>query len=156
MGWTDTHLHEFTLAQPGVGAPIVVGIPDDEFESGRETLPGWEIPVIHHLSEPGQAARYEYDFGDGWAHEVVLEAVVPPDAGSKYPRCLGGERACPPEDCGGPYRYAEFLEAIHDPKHPSHKELLEWAGGEFDPDRFDPGAVSFDDPRERWEIAFSE
>jgi hypothetical protein len=156
MGWTDSHLHQFALAVPGSGAPIVVGIADDEFESGQETLPGWEIPVIQHLSEAGQTARYEYDFGDGWAHELLLDAIEPPEGGSNYPRCLGGERACPPEDCGGPYGYAEFLEAIHDSEHPSHNELLDWAGGEFDPDRFDPGAVSFDDPRERWEIAFSE
>jgi len=156
MGWLDCHLHEFRLAEPSSGAPIVVGIPDDEFESGRETMSGWEVPAIQFLSEPGQKARYEYDFGDGWEHEVLLEALSPAEDGAQYPRCLAGERACPPEDCGGPHGYAEFLQAIADPKHRSHKELLEWAGGEFEPDRFHAEQVGFDDPRERWEIAFSE
>jgi hypothetical protein len=156
MGWQDYHLHEFRIAQIGSGPPIVVGIPDDEFESGRETLPGWQSPVIRYLTEPGQTATYEYDFGDGWEHEVLLEALALAEEGTVYPYCLSGERACPPEDCGGPYGYAEFLEAIGDPGHPSHKELLEWVGGEFVADRFDPKQVGFDDPKERWEIAFSE
>jgi hypothetical protein len=156
MGWLDYHLHEFSLAQPSSRAAIKLGLPDDEFDSGRDTLPGWQIPVTLYLSEPGQAAKYDYDFGDGWSHEVLLEAIMLAEEGAEYPRCLDGKCACPPEDCGGPYGYANFLQAIADPEHPSHNDLVEWAGGDFNPSRFDLGQVRFDDPRERWEIAFSE
>jgi hypothetical protein len=80
---------------------------------------------------------YTYDFGDGWEHEVLVEKILPPEPGAHYPRCLKGKGACPPEDVGGVYGYADFLEAIQDPNHPEHDEYLEWIGGEFDPDAFD-------------------
>ena len=67
---------------------------------------------------------YEYDFGDGWSHEIVLEKVIGPIAGSVGIECLDGARACPPEDCGGPWGYQEFLEAIGDPIHPEHEEMI--------------------------------
>ena len=87
---------------------------------------------------------YEYDFGDGWEHEVVLEKVLARDSTAKYPRCLGGARACPPEDCGGPGGYINFLGAISDPEHEEHDEYLDWIGGEFDPDKFDPAEFETD------------
>jgi hypothetical protein len=80
---------------------------------------------------------YEYDFGDGWEHEILLEKVFQPDPGVRYPRLIGGARACPPEDCGGTGGYANFLEAISDPEHEEHDEYLDWIGGEFDPEKFD-------------------
>jgi hypothetical protein len=86
--------------------------------------------------------RYEYDFGDGWDHELLIEKILPPEAGKRYPVCLAGKRACPPEDCGGIWGYVGFLEAIHDPQHPEHEEMLEWVGGEFDPDAFDLDEVN--------------
>lgn len=95
---------------------------------------------------------YEYDFGDSWLHEVVLEAHVP--APKKLPICLGGERACPPEDVGGPHGYEEFLAAIKDPRHEEHESMLEWVGGGFDPEVFDAEKVSFDPPKKRWRMAF--
>src|SRR3989338_6218982 len=75
--------------------------------------------------------------GDGWKHSVVLEAPLPAEAGKTYPLCLAGARACPPDDCGGPYGYEDFLKAIGDKKHPQHKEMLDWIGGDFDPELFD-------------------
>ncbi|MDO8804489.1 MAG: plasmid pRiA4b ORF-3 family protein [Elusimicrobiota bacterium] len=75
--------------------------------------------------------------GDGWKHSVVLEATLPAEAGKTCPLCLAGSRSCPPEDCGGPYGYEDFLKAIGDKKHPQHKEMLEWIGGDFDPELFD-------------------
>ena len=155
MGWLDYHLHQFKLST-GSDSPVVIGIPDDEFPSGRETLPGWEIPVARYLANPGDKAKYEYDFGDGWEHDILLEATVPPLAGATYPRCIEGEHACPPEDCGGPFGYGEFVKAISDPAHDRHQELLEWVGGAFAPDEFDARSIEFDDPAERWELAFSE
>ena len=80
---------------------------------------------------------YEYDFGDSWEHELLVEKMLSLEEGKRYPICLTGKRACPPEDCGGIWGYARFLEAIRDPEHPEHDEMVEWVGGEFDPDAFD-------------------
>jgi hypothetical protein len=79
---------------------------------------------------------YEYDFGDGWRHEILFEGFAQIDPKAKYPLCLEGERACPPEDCGGPWGYADYRAAIADPRHEQHEEILEW-GGPFDPEAFD-------------------
>jgi len=94
------------------------------------------------LSVPGRKIVHEYDFGDGWEHTIVLEKIIAPDPKARYPRCLDGARACPPEDCGGIYGYGDFLEAIKNPDHEQHEEMLEWIGGEFDPEEFDPEAVN--------------
>jgi hypothetical protein len=75
-------------------------------------------------------------------HELLIEKMLPPEAGKHYPVCLAGKRACPPEDYGGVWGYAGFLEAIHDRQHPEHEEMLEWVGGEFDPDLFDLDKVN--------------
>ncbi len=87
----------------------------------------------------GESARfiYDYDFGDSWRHEISVEGIHPLRQGETYPRCVASERACPPEDCGGVWGYANFLAAISDPSHPEHEELIEWVGGFFDPDHFD-------------------
>jgi hypothetical protein len=71
-----------------------------------------------------------------------------------YPRCVGGARRCPPEDCGGVHGDAEFLQIIADRRHPEHKATLQWAGGGYDPDAFNPNAIVFDNPRKRWKKAF--
>jgi len=88
------------------------------------------------------AFKYEYDFGDGWEHEVLFEGTPSVDAKTKYPLCLEGERACPPEDCGGIGGYQDFLAAIADPKHKEHKNMLRWCGGKFSPEQFDPGRAT--------------
>lgn len=80
---------------------------------------------------------YEYDFGDGWEHDIEVVKIGPPAEGVKYPVCIEGKLACPPEDCGGIWGYYEMLEALKDPKHEQHKEFTEWIGGKFDPERFD-------------------
>jgi len=85
---------------------------------------------------------YEYDFGDSWEHELVVEQVLPPEPGATVPICLTGKRACPPEDVGGIWSYADFLEALRDPEHAEHEEYTEWIGGEFDPEAFDNEAVN--------------
>jgi hypothetical protein len=93
---------------------------------------------LYQIAPAGGARfRYEYDFGDGWLHQVTVEKVLPADPEMRLPLCLKGKRACPPEDVGGVWGYENFLEAIRDPDHPEHDEYLEWVGGEFDPESFD-------------------
>ncbi len=157
MGWRDYHLHVFRVARPGTGDVEQIGIPDDDpFEGEKPTLPGWEIPITRYFPRPGTIVQYEYDFGDGWEHELTLEAILPRQAGKKYPLCIDGARACPPEDCGGIHGYENLLAVIQDPTHEEHESILEWLGGRFDPDTFDPKRVKFDNPARRYQLAFEE
>jgi hypothetical protein len=147
MGWTDTHLHEFRLKNPKTKRNINIGFPDEDF--GTKVSPGWKKKIADFFTEENSKADYAYDFGDGWHHEVELEAILPPQKGTKYPLCMDGKRACPPEDCGGPYGYQDFLDIIMDPAHEEHDSMLDWAGGEFHPEHFVCSEVIFDDPAER-------
>jgi len=90
----------------------------------------------------GFSLSYVYDFGDNCEHELVVEKILEPNPGICYPVCIGGEDACPPEDCGGIWGYYALLAALRDPKHPQHEQLTEWLGGEFDPDEFDLDATN--------------
>lgn len=153
MGWQDTHLHEFELVDSRTDRVKRIGIPDDEFPRKPPCVAGWKIPIARYLTYGIRPVRYRYDFGDGWEHTVEFEDVRPSDGGA-YPRCVAGAGACPPEDVGGTLGYAEFLRAIANPKHPEHKNMLEWVGGQFAPHEFQASAVTFDDPKERWKTAF--
>jgi len=97
---------------------------------------------------------YQYDFGDDWRHEVVLEKIQSADAESKRPECLGGDRRCPPEDVGGVSGYEEFLEAVFDPSHENYTQYVRWAGGHF-VDEFDVKAVNDTLSRMRWPVRHS-
>ncbi|MBI3940615.1 MAG: plasmid pRiA4b ORF-3 family protein [Acidobacteria bacterium] len=154
MGWLDCHLHLFRILNPATKKRENIGIPDDEDSFDLEVIPGWERAVSDYFSIENPAAEYEYDFGDDWQHEVVLENIIPREIKRRYPQCVAGERACPPEDCGGIWGYQEFLEAIGNPMHEEHARMLEWAGGSFDSERFDPKKVRFENPAKRWKIAF--
>ncbi len=128
LGWTNSHLHMFEAGGARYGER------DPEFpkrRSEKQTL------LAEVLREPNDTLLYEYDFGDGWEHDVVLERVLPPVPGCKYPYVTGGGRACPPEDCGGLGGYEELLRVLADPADPEHEELVEWVGGSFDPEEFD-------------------
>jgi hypothetical protein len=149
MGWLDSHLHEFEVADPSTRQVVRIGIPDDEFPHERPVSPGWAVLVAPYFHEPGVTARYVYDFGDDWVHRVTFEGRSPRLPGTEYPRCAGGARRCPPEDCGGIGGFEEFLVAIADPEHDDHEAMLMWAGGPYDPHDFDPAAVRFDDPAKR-------
>ena len=132
MGWWDSHLHQFVKDGEVYGPDWYA----EEMDFGETILS--ERKRLGTLFRTGARwLRYEYDFGDGWTHRVELEKELPFDAREPLPRCIGGERACPPEDCGGPFGYARLLEAISDPRHEEHEELLEWVGDAFDPERFD-------------------
>ena len=129
MGWLDCHLHAFRLRSPESDEAVEIGIPDDDvFEGVEPFLPGWEIPIAAYFGKPGARAEYEYDFGDGWEHEVVLEEITVRAPKVKYPICLDGSGACPPEDCGGVPGYEEMLTALRDPTHEEHESILEWVG----------------------------
>jgi hypothetical protein len=156
MGWLDYHLHAFRVQHPDTGETSQIGIPDDDaFDNEANFLPGWEIPLGAHFRRPGDRADYEYDFGDGWAHEVVLEQVSARLPKTKYPICLDGARACPPEDCGGVPGYEQMLKVLRDPTHEEHDGTLQWVGGGYDPAAFDSKKVRFDSPKKRWRIAFA-
>lgn len=129
MGWQDSHLHMFEIDGQSYE------IPEDD-ELGPE--PGYLDERRHRLIDllsVGLGFSYKYDFGDGWRHTVVVEDALTLQPWEAHPTMIAGERACPPEDCGGPYRYADFLEALTDPKHPEHESTAKWAGP-FQPDVF--------------------
>jgi len=153
MGWYDCHLHEFKLINYFTGAEINIGIPDEEFEDYK-TLPGWKYKITDYFILEKQWVNYIYDFGDYWKHRITLEKILPKEKNIDYPICIKGKRACPPEDCGSSYGYENFLEIIRNPKDEQYEEMLEWVGGEFDPEHFDPKEVVFDDPAERFKNAF--
>jgi hypothetical protein len=140
MGWTNSHLHHFKVKDQLYGDPMLLqeNFEDMEYEDSTTTR------ISDILPKAGRRSRfqYEYDFGDSWYHEVLFEGVVRADPKVKYPLCLEGERACPPEDCGGIWGYPDFVEAIQNPDHERHEELLEWVGGRFDPDEFDPAKAT--------------
>jgi hypothetical protein len=160
MGWLDYHLHAFRVRMPNKRKMVEIGIPSDDFNDSP-ILPGWEMKIIDYFTEPGKSAPYEYDFGDGWDHNILLEGILLKESGVTYPRCVAGERACPPEDCGGLDGYYELIEILKDPKHPEYQELISWLKGHaknyhpYDPDQFSPEHVMFWDPKKRWKIAFS-
>jgi hypothetical protein len=134
MGWTNSHLHQFEIAGARYADPRFMTDDFDDFNA----IDYSGIRISDLVSKRGSKLRmgYEYDFGDGWQHEVVLEKVTESEPGAKYPRCLDGERACPPEDVGGVYGFADYVAAITNPNHSEYGELLEW-NGPFDPAQFD-------------------
>ena len=155
MGWVDYHLHEFEMNDPSTGEKRSIGIPDEDAAYwGREILADQQQMIADWFSMENKVAQYTYDFGDGWEHRIELEKILPRDSSIEYPTCIAGKRACPPEDCGGIGGYQDFLDAIRDPSHEQHEELLEWIGGEFDSEHFDVNQVRFDDPDIRRRIAF--
>ncbi len=126
IGWTNSHLYEFRARDVGWG------IPDPDFGDGP--LDARKARLIDVLEDIGvRSLKYLYDFGDGWEHTLRIERVTAAVPGTAYPRLLQANGRCPPEDVGGPWGYREFLEAIADPDHEQHDEMLEWIGDHFDP-----------------------
>jgi hypothetical protein len=148
MGWDNSHLYQFIVKDGAMRH--FYGEPHDDY--GGQMKDARRV----RLSEvaPGAKARlvYEYDFGDDWEHEILVEKIVPREAGLKYPVCISGARACPPEDCGGTWGYGEFLKAIADPDNPESESTLEWTGDgfDFDPEQFDLEEVNRELGTGRW------
>lgn len=154
MGWLDYHLHQFKITNSRTNEKDIIGIPDDEWEDAVPTLSGWEIPISSYFSLQTKNADYEYDFGDGWQHKITLEAILSLDPNHKYPTCIAGENACPPEDCGGIWGYENLLKVIKSPNHEEYESMMQWLGDNFNPTEFNPTSVYFDNPHERWKTAF--
>ena len=137
MGWENDHLHVFR-----VGKAEYATLDGDQAVTSLRARAEWEVQLSKVLRTERSKLVYEYDFGDGWQHDIVVEKILPAEEGRRYPVCLAGAGACPPEDCGGPYRYASFVRAIRDPKHPDHRVWREWFDGDFDPEAFDLDAIN--------------
>ncbi|MBL1212665.1 MAG: plasmid pRiA4b ORF-3 family protein [Ignavibacteriae bacterium] len=151
MGWLDYHLHLFSIKDPITNLEVEIGIPDEEDDLfNRTILDDSRIKIKNYFNEDNPKARYEYDFGDSWIHTVKLEKILPAAIGETYPKCTAGKMACPPEDCGGVHGYYHLLSVLSDPEDEEYSEMIEWLGGEFDPEYFDPTEVFFDDPNERF------
>jgi hypothetical protein len=138
MGWTDSHLHEFRVGQKRFGKPD----PEDELMDLPEVSNESTAHLFMVLGKAGAKAIYTYDFGDSWEHAIVVEKVLQPGPGVVYPMCVGGKLLCPPEDCGGIPGYYNLLEAISDPAHKEHEDMLDWLGGSYDPEAFSVDEVN--------------
>ena len=140
MGWTNSHLHHFKIGAQLYGDPMLMeeSMEEMDYQDSTTTM----ISDIIPKNSKKFRFIYEYDFGDSWNHEVLFEGSPTAEAGRKYPLCLEGERACPPEDCGGAWGYPDFIEAIRNKKHERHDEMIEWVGGRFDPEAFDAAATT--------------
>lgn len=131
FGWWDYHLHQFIVDGTYYGEP------DPDYLDYVDMHDEQTVTLGQIAVDEGFKFRYEYDFGDSWLHQVLVEKILPPDPDQDYPVCIKGRRARPPEDVGGIWGYYCFLKAIQDPEHEEYDEYLEWVGGEFNPEAFD-------------------
>jgi hypothetical protein len=132
MGWKDCHLHEFSIK-------------GRKYRSQNQMYEEIDAPDmfdernyrLNKLLKEGDRFKYEYDFGDSWEHEIAVEKILPHEEDVHYPVCIYGQRACPPEDCGGTSGYEELLEVLQDTEHEDYEQYSQWAGDDFDPEHFD-------------------
>lgn len=132
FGWKNSHLHDFHVGDIRFG---MADVEDEMFAVDERAAP------LGAVARAGSHFMYLYDFGDDWEHEIVVERV---DSRGEEPNvcCTGGERACPPEDCGGPHGYAHMLEVLANPEDEEHEDMKGWAPRGFDPEKFDLTAVN--------------
>jgi len=134
MGWENCHLHQFVKNNEFYSEPSE----DDMMDS----IDYRKLKIEDLLMDEKQKIVYEYDFGDGWEHDILLEKIIEKDPKLEYPICIKGKMCCPPEDCGGVWGYVGLLEVIKNPKHPEYEDMMEWLGDDFDPDVFDIDLVN--------------
>jgi hypothetical protein len=132
MGWGELHRHQFIVRGRRYGRPDAEG----------EVLDERRVRLGELVTRAGSRLTYEYDFDDGWMHEVLVEKVLPQEEGVEAPLCLAGERSCPPEDVGGIYGYYDLLDALQNGRSAGHRPAMEWVGGRWDPDAFDLETVN--------------
>ena len=133
LGWENYHLYEFRIGKEQYRDPHPENEP--KIRNARRARIGSVLSAI------GAACVYLYDFGDGWEHDLVLEAVLAPAPNELYPLCVAGDRSGPPEDVGGPFGYEQYLQALADPDHERHEEWIGWRGP-FDPEAFSIAGVN--------------
>ncbi len=126
--WENCHLHEFKINGKSFGEPD----PDMYAPVVNEA----KVRLATALGKVGDKGTYNYDFGDDWLHQIVVEKILKPELGVDYPVCVAGKRRGPSEDCGGIHGYYNLIDAIEDPQHPDHEDMSEWVGGALDPEEF--------------------
>ena len=133
MGWANSHLHMFS---DGINeySPAEFEV---EFAKNSRT-----VKLDKLINKEKSKILYEYDFGDGWEHTILLEKIIPFDTKLQIPSCVAGKRNCPPEDCGGIWGYSDMLEILKQPEHDEYESYLEWLGGEFDPEYFNKDEIN--------------
>lgn len=141
MGWDNSHLYEFNVNNNRIGE---LNDDYDDFFAGDNFFDASIATLESFITATKQKFQYEYDFGDGWTHKILVEKFLPRDPKAKYPSCIAGKLNCPPEDCGGVVGFYDLLDIIKDKKHPEQKEMLEWLGGDYDPNYFDAGKINKD------------
>jgi Plasmid pRiA4b ORF-3-like protein len=135
LGWTNSHLHHFLTSDARYSDPRCN---EDMGFGGEPDRDEARATLMQIVPQVGACFGYEYDFGDSWEHEIIVEKILPPGSGpTTAALCLDGARACPPEDCGGIWGYANLLKILKNPKHPEHKTMKEWIGGTVDAEAFD-------------------
>lgn len=140
MGWTNSHLHQFLVGKRIYSDP---SFEIDEFEDSPRVLDENKTAIHEIVPRAKSTFVYEYDFGDSWDHRITVEKILDADpAEGKPARCLDGERACPPEDCGGVWGYEDLLKIIRNPKHEEYESMMEWLDGTFDPGAFDRDKIN--------------
>lgn len=131
FGWKDYHLHDFLVGDIRFA---VIDAEDEIFAVDEHAAP------LGAVGRTGSKLVYNYDYGDGWEHEIEVERVLP--QGDELLVCTGGARACPPEDCGGAPGYAHLIEVLANPGHEEHREMKQWVGRGYDPEKLDVAAVN--------------
>jgi hypothetical protein len=131
MGWQDQHLHQFIIGDRVYG-PATPGLD----EAGIDARDERRARLNEVAPRVGTRFIYRYDFGDDWDHIIVVERILEPEAGARYPRCLAGRRACPPEDSGGIWGYEQLMETLKNPGDSEYAEAREWVGDAFNPEAF--------------------
>ncbi len=148
MGWEVIHLFAFKIEKDGSDSCQNITLSSFALD---DYLPAQQVKLSDYFKREKDVCLFVYDFGDNWTHVVRLEAIEEADPNMMYPKCLDGERACPPEDCGGINGYYHMLETFNNPEDEEHEELCEWLGEDYEPEMFMPDACCFSDPKSRFE-----
>jgi hypothetical protein len=138
MGWENSHLHQFIKDRTF----YTKRMPGDDTWGEMNNVDYKKIKISDLLKKEKEKIVYEYDFGDSWEHDVLLEKILPDNEKLTFPVCLEGKMACPPEDCGGIWGYSDMLEILKQPNHEEYDNIIEWLGEEFDPEHFNIEAVN--------------
>ena len=139
MGWENYHLYSFDIDGMRIELPDEGGYSENESENSKK------IKLNKFIGAEKKKFDYLYDFGDSWEHEIIVEKISKnlPENVKQIPYCLEGERACPPEDCGGVLGYEELIEISKDKNHPDYEERIkDWLGEDWDFEKFNINEIN--------------